>query len=60
MSYMNWTDPRLEEQLDESPFPVVFLNERHPVNAIYIDEVAAGRAITQFLADTRETQWNRA
>ena len=41
----------LVEQIDSSGYPVVYLNEKRPTNAIYSNDIEGAEAITQHLID---------
>ena len=42
-------NPELDQAITTSAFPVVVLNDKHPTNAVYVDEVAAAAQITEHL-----------
>ena len=42
-------NPELDHAIATSDFPVVVLNDKHPTNAIYVDEIAAASQMTEHL-----------
>ena len=40
-----------QRAIDSADFPVVYLNEKRPTNAIYVDDIYAGRLMTEHLIE---------
>jgi DNA-binding LacI/PurR family transcriptional regulator len=46
---MGGVSPEIQQAITRSGFPVVYLNEKRPVNAVYFDDEKAGRELTAYL-----------
>ena len=42
-------NPEIDHEITTSDFPVVVLNDKHPINAVYPDEIAAASQMTEYL-----------
>jgi LacI family transcriptional regulator len=42
---------QIHERIRESQLPVIFLNDRHETNSVYVDDVQGGRIATRHLID---------
>ena len=40
---------KLEQMIDACDFPVVYLNEKKPTNAVYVDDLGGAEELTQYL-----------
>ncbi|MEM9159320.1 MAG: LacI family DNA-binding transcriptional regulator [Verrucomicrobiota bacterium] len=41
----------IHEELKNAHYPIIYLNDKHPYNSVYVDDVVGGRMMTQHLLE---------